>query len=106
MIGTFFRWRVRTGQEESFRGAWNEATQYYLEHGSHGSSLWRDADGNFCAFALWPDRETRATAFATEAGRRFLATMAPLVEAVVDKVDLDELDVHWRLPTPEQSTEI
>ena len=107
MIATFFRWKVRAGEEEQFRAAWNDSTRYYLGQGSNGSSLWRDGDGNFCAFALWPDRETRATAFATDTGRGFLAKIAPLVEEVIGKVDLDELDVHWRLPaTVGQSTEI
>ena len=106
MIATFFRWQVAAGREQAFRTAWNEATLYYLEQGSHGSSLWQDGDGHFCAFALWPDRETRAAAFASEAGRNFLTSMAPLVEAVVDRVDLDQLDNHWRLPANAgQSTE-
>ena len=97
MIATFFRWKVRAGQEEAFRAAWNQATLYYLGNGSHGSSLWRDGAGHICAFALWPDRETRAAAFSSEAARGFLTSMAPLVETVVDKVDLDQLDLHWRI---------
>ena len=106
MIGTFLRWKIRDGQEDAFRAAWNEATTYYRGRGSHGSSLWRDEAGHVCAFALWPDRETRAVAFASEAGRGFLVRMAPLVEAVVDKIDLDQLDLHWQLPASAgQSTE-
>lgn len=96
MIASFYQWKIRPGEEVAFRAGWNRATDAYAAMGSLGSSLWVDAAGHFCAFALWPDRAARDQAFASETGRALLAEMAPLVEQVVHKVDLDPLDMRWK----------
>ncbi len=106
MIATFFEWRVKQGQEGTFREAWNRATLYFLERGSNGSSLWRSEAGHFCALALWPDCATREAAFAGFDLHPDMRIMSDAVTESVQRIELDPLDNHWRLASAGQSTEI
>lgn len=60
MFTVIYRWKLKTGQEEAFRGSWAEATRMIRSRcGSYGSSLFYEADNIWCAIACWPSREAR-----------------------------------------------
>ena len=95
MLDTYFEWTIEESREEEFRALWNRATAAYLEQGSLGSSLWKSDSGGLCAFALWPDRDTRDRAYAAQRSLDPSQPMAKLAE-IIHKVDLDLLDMHWQ----------
>lgn len=55
-----YRWRLKEGADGlELRAAWEELTQALRrEHGGLGSCLHRTADGEYLAYARWPDRKT------------------------------------------------
>ena len=95
MIATFFEWRVQPAREEQFREAWAEVTRGLHARGSRGSTLFRKSDGNFCALARWPDRETRDAAFTAEAGGDASLRLREAVGETIQRFDLDELTNLW-----------
>ena len=59
MFAVIYRFTVHTGQDESFQEAWGELTNLIHRHeGSLGSRLHRESEGNYIAYAQWPDRQT------------------------------------------------
>ena len=99
MIATYFQWRVGRENRDEFRRRWKEATCRFLEEGSNGSSLWQSKDGDLCAFALWPDYASRDAAFAKIRKEAQIGSLSELIDDVVARIDLDELENHWRLPS-------
>lgn len=58
-FAVIYRWKIRPGQEESFRQAWEMITLDLKEkRGGLGSRLHTAADGTWVAYAQWPTRET------------------------------------------------
>ncbi|MCJ8192000.1 hypothetical protein [Sphingomicrobium aestuariivivum] len=100
MIATFFEWKIKAGMEEQFRDGWAAITKMLHPAGSYGSSLFTNDKGHYCAFALWPDRETRDKAFAPylEAPTEHHAKMRAAVEDTFHRMDLDCVEEMWRLP--------
>ena len=54
-----YKFEVIQGQESEFKEAWAKLTKAFMEHASSlGSRLHMDDDGDFFAYAQWPDEET------------------------------------------------
>jgi quinol monooxygenase YgiN len=52
-----YRFKVRAGQEDTFRDAWRRLTEAIRDRsGGLGSRLHRSDDGWWIAYAQWPDR--------------------------------------------------
>jgi hypothetical protein len=62
-----YRWRIKPGTEDRFATAWAEATRSLIARGSLGSRLHAGNDGYWYGYAQWPDAQTRASAFASDA---------------------------------------
>ncbi|MBY6204645.1 antibiotic biosynthesis monooxygenase [Halomonas denitrificans] len=94
MMAVLIEFRVRPGQDDAFRAAWTETTDYIRVHfGSLGSRLHRAGDHRYVAYALWPDRETYDRDHAwSESGRAIRQRMA---DTLIDGrgTVLDHLDV-------------
>lgn len=61
MFTVIYQWKVKTGSEEKFKQAWSEVTdEIKNHHGGLGSRLHQRKDGDFVAYAQWPDEETWA----------------------------------------------
>jgi len=58
-----YRFKVKAGVESDFIEAWRELTQLYLDHArALGSRLHDLGNGEYLAYAQWPNAETRAKA--------------------------------------------
>ena len=58
MFTVVYRWRVKPGRRSDFLRTWRTRTdRIYAIRGSYGSRLLEEADGAYCAIALWPSRE-------------------------------------------------
>jgi heme-degrading monooxygenase HmoA len=97
MFVAVYRWRLKPGMEEQFRQGWRQITQLAREgHGSHGSCLFKAADGTWVGIARWPDREARAAFFAQ--GSRAPEASALMREATLERLEdmeLEEVDNLW-----------
>ena len=63
-----YRFRIRAGTEDAFVEAWSRLTRLIRdERGGLGSRLHRSDDGDWVAYAQWPDRATweRSSALGT-----------------------------------------
>lgn len=59
MFSVLYSFKVKEGREEDFIQSWKSLTELiYRYEGSFGSKLHKDQNGNFIAYAMWPDRET------------------------------------------------
>ncbi|WP_299308434.1 hypothetical protein [uncultured Croceicoccus sp.] len=105
MLATFFEWRIRPGRETQFRDGWDAMTRLLLKKNSHGSALFTNEAGHFCAFARWPDRAARDAAFAALAGTEIAAgpydAMRDAIEREVQRMDLDLVSDLWCPPAPD-----
>lgn len=64
-FAVIYRWSVDPEHEDSFRRSWRESTLLLkAQHGALGSCLTRAENGDFVAFARWPNEAARAQAFA------------------------------------------
>lgn len=95
MIATLFRWRVVAGKEQKFEAAWASATVALKAHGSAGSALFVDDQGNYCALARWPDRATRDRAFAADPAPAKAAALRECVAETIERTDMDERENLW-----------
>jgi hypothetical protein len=60
MFAVVYRWRVVPGREPDFVRGWELLTRaIHASCGSYGSRLHRGDDGNWIAYAVWPDAATR-----------------------------------------------
>lgn len=59
MFTVIYTFEVKPGKEKQFLEAWAELTKYIYEFsGSLGSRLHFQKQGNYVAYAQWPDKET------------------------------------------------
>lgn len=63
-FAVIYRWKVESEHEAYFRERWRCGTERLKGLGSRGSSLSRTENGDFIAFARWPNERTREEAFA------------------------------------------
>jgi heme-degrading monooxygenase HmoA len=60
-----YRWRVRSGLEDQFAQGWERISRAYKrERGALGARLHRGEDGIWYSYAVWPNQQARAVAFA------------------------------------------
>ena len=100
MLATFFEWRIHEGKEQQFRDGWDAVTRMLHQDGSYGSSLFTNAAGHYCAFAIWPDKQTRDRAFAPYLEKptdQHLLVREAIAEEI-QRMDLDCVNDLWRLP--------
>lgn len=95
MLATYFEWRVVPGREQELIDNWEKVTRAMHEAGSHGSALYRNDVGHYCAFARWPSRETRNAAFASHQGLKASALMRACIVEEVARIDMDEVSNLW-----------
>jgi heme-degrading monooxygenase HmoA len=58
VFAAMYRWEVNPGEEDEWVREWREDTKrVYKEYGSLGSSLHKDWDGTYVAYARWPTKE-------------------------------------------------
>jgi quinol monooxygenase YgiN len=97
MFVVIYRWKIKAGMDEAFRAAWRKATRaIVLRYGALGSRLHQAEDGDWLAYAQWPNRArweamrdgTPADAEAANAMRHCIddsgEMMAPLCLTVMD----------------------
>ena len=59
MFAVLYRFTINENMESQFIDAWKQLTQLIYEYeGSLGSRLHKQNDGNYFAYAQWPDKET------------------------------------------------
>ena len=95
-LATFFEWEIIEGRETEFHEAWALVTKRLHARGSKGSSLFVNEAGHYCAFALWPDRQTRDVAFAMD--EKLPAdseAMRACIARTIHRMDMDRLDDLW-----------
>ena len=64
-FAVLYRWTVAPEHEAYFIERWRRGTELLRdEHGALGSCLTRAENGDFLAFARWPNEEMRRAAFA------------------------------------------
>jgi len=57
MFCVVYQWTVKPGKEDEFRSTWRGITEaIFRQHGSLGSRLHRSLEGDWLAYAQWPDR--------------------------------------------------
>ncbi len=75
-----YRWRIKTGKEKQFEENWATVTQAIrAQCGSYGSRLHLANNGEYIAYAQWPDAKTRE---ACELDPSFSQARALMREAV------------------------
>lgn len=58
MFAVLYKFKIKSGMESKFEKAWAAMTFEFRDtHGGLGSCLHRDDDGNFVAYARWPNRQ-------------------------------------------------
>ncbi len=58
MFAVIYKFKIKSGMEWKFQEAWSTMTHEFLNiHGGLGSCLHKDDDGNFLAYARWPNRQ-------------------------------------------------
>ncbi|BEO37949.1 hypothetical protein SMQE08_20370 [Serratia marcescens] len=94
MFIAIYRFSVKTGHESAFRQAWLELTQgIYLQRGSLGSRLHRDAGGQFIGYAQWPSRAAWESAGAVQLEERYRQARERMRAALLTDETLFELEV-------------
>jgi hypothetical protein len=59
MHAVIYKFNVIEGFESDFEIAWIKLTEAFMTYsGGLGSRLHKDMEGNYVAYAQWPDRET------------------------------------------------
>ncbi len=65
MQATIYRWRVAPEHVADFKRRWHDITQYIItHHGGGGSRLHQAENGDWVAYARWPQKSDRDKAFA------------------------------------------
>jgi len=58
-FAVIYSFKVKPGREKDFLNGWKGLTDLiYANEGSFGSRLHLNEDGDYIAYALWPDKET------------------------------------------------
>ena len=64
MYTVLYQWDVHQDKHDDFISGWEAVTDHYLaKHNSLGSKLHQISDNRFMAFAQWPSKESRDSAF-------------------------------------------
>lgn len=59
MVVVIYKWAVTAGCEQAFTEAWATMTNIVRDrYGGLGSRLHKDRNGNYVAYAQWPDMQT------------------------------------------------
>ena len=59
MFSVIYKFKVKSGLEESFINSWSALTKLiYQFEGSYGSRLHKESEGHYIAYAMWPDKDT------------------------------------------------
>jgi heme-degrading monooxygenase HmoA len=54
VVAVIYKWKVTKGKEKEFEKFWNESTLTIMKtYSSLGSSLHKDSQGNYVAYARW-----------------------------------------------------
>ena len=105
MFVVLYRWRIKPGAEDRFATAWAEATRSLLAHGSLGSRLHAGNDGCWYGYAQWPDMQTRASAFSSDAQQGASLRMRECIAESLPEIVLTPVsDFLLPLPTPVTGT--
>jgi len=68
MFIAIYEFDVKEGMEQTFITSWLEVTRgIYQYYGSYGSRLQKDKSGKYIGYAQWPDRETWARDWSSDA---------------------------------------
>ena len=93
MYVVIYKFEVIQGQEPQFKEAWAKLTKAFMEHASSlGSRLHTDKNGDFIAYAQWPDEET----FVQSKSRlpKYAMELGPQMEALCISISISHrLDV-------------
>lgn len=93
MFIVLYRWRLKPGAEEIFRGAWAEVTDLFRrEYDSLGSRLHRGNDGVHYAYAQWKSAEDRERAFGQNQSEAAVATMRDCIAESFEPVVLEIIE--------------
>lgn len=58
MFAVIYKFKIKKGLEAQFEKSWADMTHEFRElHGGLGSCLHKDDDGEYLAYARWPNRE-------------------------------------------------
>lgn len=99
MFTVLYRWRIKSGFEEQFIGAWSEITIYYVENfDSLGSRLHRGNDGLFYAYAQWKSAEQRENAFKNRPNLEAGTKMREAIEESFPEIILEIQSDFLKLP--------
>lgn len=95
MFAVIYHCYVKPGREADFEEAWEEMTHEFRDvHGGLGSCLHKTDEGEYLAYARWPDRERWAadkTIVNTEAMARMRDMLRKPTEAVPLSIERDLL---------------
>ncbi len=93
MFVAIYRWRLHPEREQDFVANWQRITVNGLAGGSGGSSLFRNAQGQWVAIARWPSREARDRFFRGLDGSSDESEMSKRARlAVIERLPDEELD--------------
>lgn len=93
MFVAIYRWRLHPEREQDFVSNWHRITRLGLAAGSGGSSLFKDAQGNWVAIARWPSRAARERFFEQLEASDAEPEMAERARlAVIERLPAEELE--------------
>lgn len=94
MFVVMFEFVVKPGCEDAFLAHWPKTTQgIYLFSGSLGSRLHRSDNGEFIAYAQWPDKATWEAAANVTLSEEYEAHR----QAMRDALDLEETRILYQM---------
>lgn len=100
MFAVIYRWRVEEKDEKEFQRRWHEITEEIVaHHGGGGSRLHKAENGDWVAYARWPSKKDRDTAFADFS--RSAQTSTPQREGMAKLVEEIWLEIADDLLIPE-----
>ncbi|MBQ4915849.1 antibiotic biosynthesis monooxygenase [Maribacter sp. MMG018] len=87
MHAIIYKFNVIEDHENDFEIAWEKLTKAFMTYsGGLGSRLHKDSEGNYIAYAQWPDRETWK-----KAGSKLPENTKKWVKAMKDSSDGTEI---------------
>jgi hypothetical protein len=95
MFATYFEWQVEAGREDEFRQLWSAGTAALRGEGSWGSALFQSGPSRFHAFARWPDKATRDTAFACNIRPDIFDPFRQCIEQSIHWIEMDLVEDQW-----------
>lgn len=87
MHAIIYKFNVIEGHENDFEIAWKKLTKAFMAYSSGlGSRLHKDSEGNYIAYAHWPDRETWK-----KAGSKFPKNTEKFIKAMKNNSESTEI---------------